>query len=174
MYVSADELAVRDVDRSLAEVFPELERVVVSGAELERVEPAVAPGMWACRVGIGFPVQPGASTYAYATLAERRGVQIRLGRAATLDVRGDRVVGVVVDGRPVAAGAVLVAAGPWAPELIDPSGRWRPIRHRWGVVVEAELTNGPRHVLEEAEIGAAIGTPRPSTPRPSRQSTGHR
>jgi D-amino-acid dehydrogenase len=163
LYVSADESAVRHVDRSLAGSFPELDRDVVSGATLERLEPAVAPGLVACRVGIGFPVQPGASTYAYATLAERRGVQIGLGRAATLDVRGDRVVGVVVDGRRIEADAVLAAAGPGTPELIDPDGRWVPIRPRWGVVVEAELGNGPRHVLEEAEIGAAIGTSAPST-----------
>jgi D-amino-acid dehydrogenase len=179
LYVSADESAVRYVDRSLADAFPELERDVVSGADLQRLEPAVAPGLWACLVGIGYPVQPGASTYAYATLAERRGVQIRLGRAATLEVRGDRIVGVVMDGRPLAADAVLVAAGPWTPELIDPSGRWRPIRHRWGVVVEAELANGPTHVLEEAEIGAAIGTsavarpPVGATTEPAAAATAH-
>jgi D-amino-acid dehydrogenase len=163
LYVSADESAVRHVDGSLAEAFPELEREVVSGAELQRVEPAVAPGMWACRVGIGFPVQPGASTYAYATLAERRGVQIRLGRATTLDVRGDRVCGVVVAGTLVSADAVLVAAGPSTPALIDPERRWVPIQDRWGVVVEVELADGPTHVLEEAEIGAAIGTSAMST-----------
>jgi len=158
LYLSADEVAVRDVDRSLAVAFPELDREVVTGAALERVEPTVARGLWACRVGIGFPVHPAASTYAYATLAERRGVRVRLGRSASLDLRGDRVLGVVVDGQPLACGAVLVAAGPWSPELIDPTGRWRPIRHRWGVVVELELAEGPRHVLEEAEIGAVIGT----------------
>lgn len=158
LYLSADEAAVRDVDRSLAGAFPDLLREVVTGAALERLEPAVAPGLWACRVGIGFPVHPGASTYAYATLAERRGVHIRLGRSAALDLRGDDVVGVVVDGQPLACDAVLVAAGPWSSELIDPAGRWRPIRHRWGVVVEVELGAGPRHVLEEAEIGAVIGT----------------
>jgi D-amino-acid dehydrogenase len=156
--LSADEVAVRDMDRSLAEAFPDLQREVVTGAALERLEPAVAPGLWACRVGIGFPVHPGGSTYAYATLAERRGAHIRLGRSAALDLRGDEVIGVVVDGQPLACDAVLVAAGPWSPELIDPAGRWRPIRHRWGVVVEVELAAGPSHVLEEAEIGAVIGT----------------
>ena len=158
LYASTDETAVRGVDLALAEAFPELPRDVVGGATLQRLEPALAPGLWACRVGIGYPVQPGASTYAYATLAERRGVTIRQGRAATLDVRGDTVVGVIVDGRPVAADAVLVAAGPWSSDLIDPTGAWRPIRERWGVVVELELPAGPTHVLEEAEIGAAIGT----------------
>lgn len=157
LYLSADETAVRHVDRSLAEAFPELAREVVTGSALERLEPALAPGLWACWVAIGFPVHPGASTYAYATLAERGGAHVRLGRAATLDLRGDDLVGVVVDGQPVACDAVLVAAGPWSPELVDPTGRWGPILPRWGVVVETELAAGPSHVLEEAEIGAEIG-----------------
>ena len=66
--------------------------------------------------------------------------------------------GSIVDGETVLADAVLVAAGPWSPGVIDPTERWRPIRQRWGVVVETELPTGPTHVLEEAEIGAAIGT----------------
>ena len=41
------------------------------------------------------------------------------------------------------------------PELIDPSGGWRPIRPYWGVVVELELASPPRHVLEGAGIDAA-------------------
>ena len=158
LYVSADEAAVRHVEASLAQAFPGLDRIVAGDAALQAIEPAVAPGLWGCRVGIGYPVVPGASTYAYATIAERRGVRVRMGRAATLDHRGETVVGVVVDGRTIAADAVLVAAGPWSPSLIDPAGRWRPIRERWGVVVETELPAGPTHVLEEAEIGAAIGT----------------
>jgi glycine/D-amino acid oxidase-like deaminating enzyme len=159
LYVSADEAAVRGLDGSIAGLFPDLDRSVLSGAALKEVEPALADDLWACRVGIGFPVQPAASTYAYATRAERHGAQLRMGRSATLDLRGDRVVGVVVDGVPIPGGAVLVAAGPWSPELVDPSGRWLPIRPRWGVVVETELPAGPRHVVEEAEIGAVIGAP---------------
>jgi glycine/D-amino acid oxidase-like deaminating enzyme len=158
LYLSRDEAAVRQVDRSLAVAFPELDREVVTGPALQALEPWVAPDLAACLVGIGFPVQPAASTYAYATLAERRGVHVRLGRSATLDQRGDAVVGVVVDGQHIGSDAVVVAAGPWTPELVDPSRRWQPIRQRWGVVVETELPGGPGHVLEEAEIGAAIGT----------------
>ena len=158
LYLSTDETAVRHVDASLADAFPGLDRDVVTGVALERLEPAVAPALWACRVGIGYPVHPGASTYAYATLAERRGVRVRLGRSAVLDWRGDEVVGAVVDGQRLACDAVLVAAGPWSSELIDPTGVWAPIRPRWGVVVEVEPVAGPRHVLEEAEIGVAIGT----------------
>jgi glycine/D-amino acid oxidase-like deaminating enzyme len=88
---------------------------------------------------MGYPVFPGASTYAYATRAERGGAHIRLGRTATLDRHGDEVRGVVVDGRAIACDAVLVAAGPWTPALIDPTGRWAPIYRTWGVVVEVEI-----------------------------------
>jgi glycine/D-amino acid oxidase-like deaminating enzyme len=158
LYVSWDDRAVRRMDASVERLFPDLEHEVLAGTTLERLEPALAPGLSACRVGIGFPVAPAASTYAYATLAERAGATIRLGRAATLDLRGDSAVGVVVDGEPVAADAVLIAAGPWTPAALDPTGSWEPIRPRWGVVVEVDLPAGPRHVLEEAEIDEAIGT----------------
>lgn len=163
LYVSPVEAAVRGVDRSLAAAFPDLAREVLTGSELAAVDPAVSPDLWACRVEIGYPVQPAASTYGFATLAERRGVRVRVGRPAALVHDGDRVTGVVVDGRSIAADAVLVAAGPWTPALIDPSRRWAPIRARWGVVVETLLPAGPSHVLEEAEIGTAIGTTDTST-----------
>jgi D-amino-acid dehydrogenase len=163
LYVSADEAAVRRMDGELAMTFPDLDRAVLGGAALQEVEPAVAADLWACRVAIGYPIQPGASTYAYATLAETRGTRVRAGRTATLDVRGDEVVGVVVDGVSIGCDAVLVAAGPWTPALIDPDGRWRPIEARGGVVVETELAAGPTHVLEEAEIDAAIGTDDPAS-----------
>jgi glycine/D-amino acid oxidase-like deaminating enzyme len=162
LYVSADEAAVREVDAGLARAFPELDRAVLGGSALRAAEPAVRPGLWACRVDIGYPVHPGASTYAYATLAERRGVRVRLGRAAAIAWRGDSAAGVVVDGVVHACDAVLVAAGPWTPAVVDPSGRWRPIRHRWGVVVETTFPTGPTHVLEEAEIGATIGVAEPA------------
>ena len=66
---------------------------------------------------------------------------------------GGAATGVMVDGLVRPAGAVVVAAGPWTPALVDPSGAWRPIRPYWGVIVELELGAGaPRHVLEEADV----------------------
>ena len=50
----------------------------------------------------------------------------------------------------------MVTAGPWSPEIVDPTGAWRPILPFWGVIVELELEAPPRHVLEEADIDAAI------------------
>jgi len=157
LFLSRHEPAARRVSDTLGETFPQLETAIVGGPALVRLDPAIAPDLWACRVDIGYPVAPAASTYAYATLAERRGVEVRLGREASLTLDGDAVTGVVVDGRVVPAGAVLVAAGPVTSALIDPTGRWAPVRPLWGVVVEADLPVTPRHVLEEAGIDAAIG-----------------
>ncbi|MFH0751658.1 MAG: FAD-binding oxidoreductase [Chloroflexota bacterium] len=159
LFVSTHEAAVRRLARSIGDAFPDLRTEVVAGVALEELEPALAPGLWACRVEMGYPVLPAASTYAYATLAESRGVEVRLGREAVLAVDGDRVTGVRVDNRLLPAGAVLVAAGPGTSSLIDPTGRWTPIRPLWGVVVETDLAVTPRHVLEGADIDAAIGTP---------------
>lgn len=150
----------------MAASFPDLTPEILVGRALQALEPTLAPDLVACRVPIGYPVPPSASTYAYATLAERRGVTIRLGRGATPFLRGGRVVGARVDGRLIPADSVLVATGPWTPEVIDPSGRWRPIRSLWGVVVEVELADPPSHVLEEAEIHAVIG-PEPGAPQAS-------
>jgi glycine/D-amino acid oxidase-like deaminating enzyme len=159
LFVSAHEATARQLLRAIGGTLPKLGTEIVAGAALQRLEPALAPDLWACRVDIGYPVLPAASTYAYATLAETRGVALRLGREAVLVVHGDLVTGVRVGDRLLSAGAVLVAAGPWSAELIDPRGRWAPIHPRWGVVVEADLAITPHHVLEEAEIGAAIGVP---------------
>ncbi len=158
LYVSADEAAVRRQAAAIHEAFPDLELDVVGGSALRALDRALAPDLWACRVDIGFPVMPGASTYAYATLAESLGAVIRLGRTAGLALGGNAVAGVEVDGQRLAAGAVLVAAGPATPSLLDPSGRWAPIVARWGVVVEAELPIPPTHVLEEAGIEAVLDT----------------
>lgn len=157
LFVARQEAAAREEAEGVAAAFPELLVEVLDVAALRKLEPSLAPGLWACRVDIGYPVWPGASTYAYASLAEGCGVTIRMGRAATLSREGDAVTGVLVEGRRIDADQVLVAAGPWSPEVIDPSGAWRPIRPLWGSVVEVELANAPRHVLEQAGIQASIG-----------------
>ncbi len=163
LFVSRDGDVVRRRALELAVSEPVLKPEVVEGPALQALEPTLSPGIAACRVITGYPVPPAASTYAYATLAERRGVTIRVGKAATPEIVGGQCVGVQVDGRLVPADAVLVAAGPWTSALIDPGGRWRPIRSVWGVVVETELASAPHHVLEEAEIEASIGAPEPAS-----------
>ena len=159
LFVSEHEAAARREAEAIGGAFPALAVEVAGGADLVGLEPALAPDLWACRAEVGYPVAPGASTYAYATLAEARGAEIRLGRSATLEVDGDAVTGVRIDGRLLPAGAVLAAAGPWTPALLDPTGRWAPIRPYWGAVVEVVMARPPRHSLEEAGIDEAIGVP---------------
>ena len=62
--------------------------------------------------------------------------------------------GVVVNGEDRSADAVLVAAGPWTPALIDPGGDWRPIAAVWGVVAEVGLERPPGHAVEESGVKA--------------------
>jgi len=149
---------VRALAADLGAEFPNLHPTALEPDELRHLEPAMAPDVAACRFDMGYPVVPAAPTYAFASWAERLGVTIRLGRDARPAIEGDRCVGVEVSGRVEPAGAVIVAAGPWSPEVIDPTGRWRPIEPRWGVVVETLLANPPRLPMEEAEMDEALGT----------------
>jgi D-hydroxyproline dehydrogenase subunit beta len=55
------------------------------------------------------------------------------------------------------ADAVIVAAGPWTPEVIDPTRAWTPIVPVWGVVADVDIPDAPRHVLEEAGVEDVAG-----------------
>ncbi len=156
LFLSPDEDVVRAEAAEITTAFDHVRTDVLGGGDLRRLEPALGEGLWACRADIGYPVAPGASTYAYATRAEGLGAVIRQGRAATLAVAGGAVVGVTVGGRVIPADAVLIAAGPWTSELLEPLGRGVPIAPRWGVIVEADLANPPRHIMEEAGIGSML------------------
>jgi glycine/D-amino acid oxidase-like deaminating enzyme len=148
-----------DLAAELAIRWPELGPEYLDGATLQRLEPGLAPDVSACRLRIGYPVPPDLGTHALASLAERRGARHLVGRAAKGLIRhGSQVIGVELeDGATIPASAVLVAAGSASPGILDPRGRWRPIRPVWGVVVEIGLDEPPRHVLEEAEMDEALG-----------------
>jgi glycine/D-amino acid oxidase-like deaminating enzyme len=167
LLVSHDRSGVKALADELAIKIPAVRPDFVEGLVLERLEPTLGADVVACRLDIGYPVIPSAPTYAFATLAERAGVTIRLGREARPVVEAARCIGVEIDGRVEPAGAVVVAAGPWTSGLVDPTGEWNPIRPVWGVVVETLLANPPRHVIEEAEMDEALGTGDVSKPRDS-------
>ena len=168
MLVGHDGDLVRTVAADWAAAWPESRPEVLIGGELLVIEPALALDLAACRLAIGYPVAPAAATQAFATLARRRGVEVIIGEAR-LVVTDGRVVGVTVgdDRRTQTAASVLVAAGPWTPEIVDRSRSWQPIRAIWGVVAAIELVDAPGHVLEAAEIeiepgsgdGTAAGEP---------------
>jgi D-amino-acid dehydrogenase len=157
-------LVTHDVDgarRLSAEVMathPQLRPSFVTPEQMGSLEPSAAPGVAACRLDIGYPVAPAAATHGYAAWARSLGVEILLGDGAEVWRSGARAAGVALEsGDRIAAADVVVAAGPWTPSIVDPSGAWRPIVANWGVVVPIELSDGPQHVMEEAEISIEPG-----------------
>lgn len=136
--------------------FSELRVEALAQGEPAALEPALAPDLAGVRLHTGYPVGPADATRAFAARARAAGARIVTGVEAA-PTRG---------GLTVArdAGAVVVAAGPWTPALVDPAGGWRPIAPLWGVVAEVRLELPPRHALEEGgieELVARAGDPPP-------------
>ena len=153
LLVTHDADLARRLADDLLRSHPGLSPTFLDPDEARALEPTLAPGISACRLAIGYPVAPASATRAWADRARRLGVDIRVGEPARPWLASGRVAGVeLASGARLAADHVVVAAGPWTPEVIDPSGAWRPIRASWGVVVGVDLADPPAHVLEEAEI----------------------
>jgi D-hydroxyproline dehydrogenase subunit beta len=138
--------------REIAADCPELRATLLEPAAVRDLEPAVAAGVWACRLETGYPVRPLAATRAFARRAHAGGARFHEAETAWPWVAGGRTRGVLSAGVRRPAGAVIVAAGPWTPEVIDPTRAWRPIVPVWGVVAEVDFPDAPRHVLEEAGV----------------------
>jgi glycine/D-amino acid oxidase-like deaminating enzyme len=141
----------------IASESPELAATLLEPDAVRDLEPAVAPGMWACRLETGYPVRPIAATRAFARRAHAGGVRFHEAETAWPWVAQGRARGVLSAGVRRPADAVIVAAGPWTPEVVDPTRGWRPIVPVWGVVADVELPDPPRHVLEEAGVEDLAG-----------------
>jgi glycine/D-amino acid oxidase-like deaminating enzyme len=149
------EASRRQVERLTAAV-PGLAVEFVTTEEVAVAEPSLVPGFAACRLETGYPIPPASANAAFARLATERGAQIRVGASAEPWIEDGTVRGVTLtDGTRQAAGSVLIAAGPWAPPLVDPTGSWEPIKRTWGVTVQLDLGDAaPHHVIEEDEVDA--------------------
>lgn len=170
LLLNADADAARRQTERMALVLPQLQPTFVE--EAHSVEPALAAGFAACRLETAYPVPPRSATTAYASLAQRLGADLRIGLGARPWLERGRASGVVLeDGTRVAADAVLVAAGPWTPRLVDPTGTWEPIRATWGVTLQLRLANAPRHVVEEDEVDA-VNRPAAATARAAASDAG--
>jgi glycine/D-amino acid oxidase-like deaminating enzyme len=137
LLLATDLDALRRHATALVALAPELRPEVLDAATVTALEPTIAPDVAAVRIATGYPVPPHAAVAAYAELASSAGANVRLANGATEPFD-----------------AVLLAAGPWSPSLL-PSRIAGPIqiRRTWGVTLQLELPNAPRHVLEEEEIG---------------------
>jgi glycine/D-amino acid oxidase-like deaminating enzyme len=152
LMLAADQHPLQPAVEELGRDCPELEATLLDPAAVRRLEPGVADGLWACRLETGYPVHPMAATRAFARRAFAAGVRFHERETAWPWVIGDRARGVLAAGVRRAAGAVLVAAGPWTPEVLDTTRTWQPIVPVWGVVAEIEMKDPPRHVLEEVGV----------------------
>lgn len=157
LFLTPDAERARAGAASVAAAQPHLRIDVLDQAAVAALEPSLAPGLAACRVEIGYPVTPAAATHAFANWATARGATVRTSTAVGLDLAGSTVTGVRTQAGIEPAGAVVVAAGPWSPALIDPGGSWRPIVPLWGVVVAVALARPPRHVIEQLGIATEPG-----------------
>jgi glycine oxidase len=132
---------------------PELRPVYLDADEVKTAEPSVEWGWAAVRVATGYPVVPESATTAMAARAVRAGVELRMGREAWPWIEGSRVRGVLIhDDEPLHCPQVLVAAGPWTPGVLSQQPSWPAIGRTWGVTVQVELPDAPRHVLEEGVV----------------------
>ena len=132
---------------------PELEPSVLAPDVLAKVEPSLSPRWAAVRLSTGYPVTPDGATLAMAARAARAGATVRIGVAARPWSTEGRVRGVVLeDGTTISGRAVLVAGGPWTPEILDLDPSWPPITRTWGVTVQVAMANPPRHILEEGVV----------------------
>jgi len=160
LVVSEDAAALEPTRADLAARFPELRAEALDPATLHAAEPVLAEGLAAFRLDTGLPVPPAAATQAFAARARAAGAELIEGAAATPAIEDARATGVRTATGTEAAGAVVVAAGPWTSALISnpqPGARpllegWRPISALWGVNVELRLAQPPRHAVEEGGI----------------------
>ena len=157
------EAAARQVARFRA-VDPALAPELLDPDEVVALEPSLALGPSGIRLATGFPIPPASATEAWAALAEERGAELLVGVPGRPIVEDGVVTGVALDdGTVVAADAVLVAAGPWTPRLVDPAGGWHPIVPTYGVTIQLRLDgSAPRHVVEEDAVDS-INRTEPAT-----------
>ena len=157
LMLAVDRRALEPVAADIAREQPELEPALLDPRAVVRTEPGLARKLWGCRLETGWPVRPATATLAFAERARRAGAVLHEGRTAWPWVMGGGVRGVLAAGAHCPAGAVLVAAGPWTPEVIDPTRAWRPIVAVWGVVVQMQMDDPPRHVVEEVGVEEVSG-----------------
>ena len=153
MLLTDDLAAAGSRASELAAACPELAPKVLDPAAVADLEPGLAPGWAAVRIETGYPVVPEAATQAMAARALRAGAVVRIGRAARPWGDGGKLGGVVFeDGERLSANAVLVAGGPWTPEILELDPPGPAISRTWGVTVQVALADPPGHVLEEGVV----------------------
>jgi D-hydroxyproline dehydrogenase subunit beta len=143
-------LIVHPDERTWAAEPARAQRLWAAGVEAELVEGAGAvralepnltgPVHGALRVPGDLQCDPRAIAQALAGEAQRHGATVRTGTPVrAIGVRDGRVTGVELADGPLAAGAVVLAAGPWSRPLADDAGLALPLEPRKGQLVRLRL-----------------------------------
>jgi D-amino-acid dehydrogenase len=113
---------------------------LLSSAAARAKFPPLRDGVPAVHIAGGARVDGRLLRDALRRAATRHGARPRTG-AATLVRSGDRVTGVDVDGVRIDADSVVVAAGAWCPEVLDPVGVSVAVTPQRGQIVHIELSD---------------------------------
>jgi glycine oxidase len=153
MLISFEEPAVEAMHAGLMQEWPGLQPTFLPAGAAQRLEVALHPDLAACRIETGYPVAPAVATNAFATRAVAAGAELVTGSEARVIVDDGRAIGVGTEIGAHACDRVLVAAGPWTPDLVPGWQATRPIRRVWGVVATTHIPSSPTNILEELGIG---------------------
>ena len=153
LLLTDDPEAARSRAAELGAAFPELNAEALDPDAVAAAEPALSPGWSAVRLATGYPATPDGATRALAARAVKAGATLRIGLAARPWLDDGHVRGVTLDdGQQLSADQVLVAGGPWTPEILERDPIWPGITRTWGVTVQLELADPPHHILEEGVV----------------------
>jgi glycine oxidase len=135
---------------------------VVEGTELAALEPALAKDVTAARLTRGDQwVNNQRLVTAYALAAVARGVTVRTGvEVGRVLVERGRARGVLADGEPLTADAVLLAAGAWSGALAADLGGRLPVEPVRGQMLA--VSNVPRLISHAIHGDDIYLVPRPS------------
>ncbi|GGZ26798.1 FAD-dependent oxidoreductase [Streptomyces olivaceoviridis] len=141
---------------------------VVSTDELRDLEPGLAPDLAGAVIVEGaYALHPVLAAAALAGRAARAGAEIRTHALVRgLTTAGDRVTGVVTDDGPLAAGNVVLAAGPWSRSLAQQAGSDVPVFGARGWLLRTAPVTGAvfRHTLMQSTWHGPVGLRRNGPP----------
>jgi glycine/D-amino acid oxidase-like deaminating enzyme len=157
LMLATEPSALEDPAAEIAREQPELRPTRLDPGGVRRLEPALGRELWGCRLETGYPVRPAAATLAFAERARRAGAALHERREARPWHGSGVLRGVLAGGEPRAAGAVLVCAGPWTPQVLGSTLSPRAIVPIWGVVVDVSMDDPPRHVVEQLGVEEVVG-----------------
>lgn len=133
-------------------------------SEARRLEPALAPAL---RLALDVPgdhaIDPRALTASLATALRRAGAELREHvTVSEIELTGGRVSGVRLhDGSVIAAGDVVIAAGPWVEGLGGiPAGARIPVRPIKGQILRLHDPAGPGLLKRVVRMGSSYIVPR--------------